>query len=205
MSTTEALRTQLDQLQTQYNLLEVENRRLREGNAQQAEVLELEHELEETRWENVQLSQTIVTIETKLGEQEEQTGTQTEELEKSVEALTCEAATLRAQLDAMTVELADGKRKAAQAISRADAAEEYATRLDGELDCFRRGSELERLQAVAEKTRKWEAREARLDRQLDELERTESELAKERGGVKNTAAAAESTEVLKSNSYPCEC
>ena len=74
--------------------------------------------------------------------------------------------------------------------------------MEGELDHLQGGSELERLQAVAEETRKWEAREARLIRRLDELERTESELVKQRGGVKNTTAAAtteESAEVLKSN------
>ena len=115
MSTTEALRTQLDVLQTQYNLLEVQNRRLRDENPQQDEVLQLEHELDETRQENVQLSQTIVALEAKLGEQEEQTETWTDELERSVETLTCEATELRVQLDAMTVELADEKREVTQA------------------------------------------------------------------------------------------
>ena len=48
MSTTEALRMQLDQLQTKYNLLEVENRRLREEKPQHSEELDLERELTET-------------------------------------------------------------------------------------------------------------------------------------------------------------
>ena len=191
MSTTEALRTQLDVLQTQYNLLKVQNRRLRDENPQQDEVLQLEHELDETRQENVQLSQTIVALKAKLGEQEEQTGTWTDELERSVETLTCEATALRVQLDAMTVELADEKCEVTQATSRAETAEEYAKHLEEELDRLRRGSELERLQAVAEETRKWEAREAQLIRRVDELERDESKLEKEHEGVKNTAAATE--------------
>ena len=105
MSTTEALRTQLDELQVQCNLLEVQNWRLQDENPQQPEVLQLECELEETRHENVQLLQTIVIIEAK---QEEWTGTRTEELERSVENLTCEVTILKVQLDAMTVELTQG-------------------------------------------------------------------------------------------------
>ena len=98
-------------MQTQCNALEVQNRRLCDNNPQQAELLQLEREPKETRQENVQLSQTIIAIKAKLGEQEEQTGIRTDQLERSVEALTCEATALRAQLDAVKEELADEKRK----------------------------------------------------------------------------------------------
>ena len=66
MSTTEALRMQLDQLQIKYNLLEVENRSLREVRAEHLEELDLERELTETRQENVQLLKTITSLEAKL-------------------------------------------------------------------------------------------------------------------------------------------
>ena len=81
----------------QCNLLEEQNPRLQDENPQQAEVLQLERELEGTRHENVQLSRTIVTIEAKLKEQEEWTGTRTDKVERSVENLT-EA---KVQLDAI--------------------------------------------------------------------------------------------------------
>jgi predicted RNase H-like nuclease (RuvC/YqgF family) len=85
----------------------------------------------------VQLSQTN---EAKLGEQEEQTGTRTDELERSLEALTCEATELRVQLDAMTVEHVDEKREVTQAMSQAETVEECAKHLEEELDRLRRGS-----------------------------------------------------------------
>ena len=91
MSTTEALRMQLDQLQTKYNSLEVENRRLREERPQHSEELDLERELTETRQENVQLLQTITSLEAKLEEQERERGSEQG-------SLTCAAATMREQL-----------------------------------------------------------------------------------------------------------
>lgn len=59
MSTTEALRTQLDAVQTELYQLQVENRKLREADPQQAQLLDVEGELAQTREENVCLAQQI--------------------------------------------------------------------------------------------------------------------------------------------------
>jgi len=48
MSTTEALRTQLAALQTDYYALQAENRRFKEANPQQAEALDTERELQQS-------------------------------------------------------------------------------------------------------------------------------------------------------------
>ena len=69
MSTTEVLIMQLDQLRTQYNLLDAQNRRLREEQPQRAEELDLEGEITETQ-QNVGLVQTIATLEAKLEDRE---------------------------------------------------------------------------------------------------------------------------------------
>ena len=108
----------------------------------------------------------------------------------------------------MMVELTGEKREAAQAMNRAESLEEYVKRLEEELGRLRQGFELEKLQVVAEETRK-----ARLIRQLDELERASSpasKLEKEHGGVKNTAAAVDESSDCPSvirlvhTHYPCE-
>ena len=59
MSTTEALRTQLDALQREFYEVQAENRKLKEKNPQQAEAVELEQELSQSREENVQMAQEI--------------------------------------------------------------------------------------------------------------------------------------------------
>ena len=59
MSTTEALGTQLDALQTQFYEVQAENRRLREANPEHAQLLVVEDKLTQTREENVRLAQQI--------------------------------------------------------------------------------------------------------------------------------------------------
>ena len=190
MSAAEALRTKLDQLQTQYNFIEAENRKLREERPQQAEAIDLEREIMDTRQENLQLSQTIATLEAKLEEQET--------LRKSIQSLTHEAEVRRAQMEKSAAELAASQEEVARAATRAESAEAYvgamateltdskreteelqkqaetaqkrARSLEEELERLRSKFELETLRAVAEETRKWEAREDRLTRRLDELE-----------------------------------
>ena len=64
-------------------------------------------------------------------------------------------------------------------------AEEYAHELEGKLERTQQEMELERLRAVAEETRKWEEREARLVRRVEELEqqaKTVPELSGDAGG-----------------------
>ena len=79
MTSREALRTQLDAVQSERNTLEAENRRLKDDRLDQAAALELERELTETRQENVRLSQTIAALEERLAEQEQEAGARTEE------------------------------------------------------------------------------------------------------------------------------
>ena len=59
MSTTEALRTRLDVLQTEYYQLQPENKRLRETDPQQTQLVDVEGELAQTREEDVRLAQKI--------------------------------------------------------------------------------------------------------------------------------------------------
>ena len=68
------------------------------------------------------------------------------------------------------MKLAEEKNANSQARSRVEAAEECAKRQEADIETLWRESELERLRAVGEETRKWEAQEARLIRRLDELE-----------------------------------
>ena len=59
MSTTEALRTQLDTLRLQLYALETENRKLRDVHPERAEIMDMEEELRQTQKENVRLAQWI--------------------------------------------------------------------------------------------------------------------------------------------------
>ena len=59
MSTTEALRTQLDVLQSQLYVLEAQNRKLRDERPERAELVDIEEELKQIQEENVRLSQRI--------------------------------------------------------------------------------------------------------------------------------------------------
>ena len=189
MSTTEALRMQLDQLQTRYNLLEVENRRLRDEKPQHSEELDLERELTETRQENIQLLQTITSLEAKLEEPER-------EREGEQGSLTCAAATMREQLEAITTELAEEKHGSYQARGRAEAAED-AKRLEADIEMLQQESELEKLRAVGEETRKWEAREARLVRWLDKLEGGAADGELPRAGAREDPSSTATTDCLR--------
>lgn len=55
----EALRTQMDTLKREMGQLEMENRRLREGNPDQEWLLELEAELEQSRAEITHLTERL--------------------------------------------------------------------------------------------------------------------------------------------------
>ena len=98
----------------------------------------------------------------------------TQELERSVEALTAETETLRHEQSVRMAELQEERMAQEQAARRAVEAEKYAKQLEAQLDQTQRDAQLERYHAVAEETRKWEAREARLVRRVEELERAVS-------------------------------
>ena len=102
---------------------------------------------------------------------EEGTKERTAELDQSVESLTHEAASLRRQLEEMTATVAESQSELRAATARAEEAEDYNRRL--EVDCERaeREAELGVYRAVAREMQKWEERETRLVKRVDELER----------------------------------
>ena len=168
MSTTEALRTQLDALQAECNALTVENRRLREEHPTEAKELDLEQELVATREENVRLSQIITRLESTREVQEEK---ETAELKRSISSLTCEAEELREKLGDAVERLAEEHTALACMQSWTEVAETHMRELESDVQKERMEAELRELRKVAEERRKWEEREARLVRRIDQLEK----------------------------------
>ena len=100
MSMTEALRTQLDALQREFNKTQAENIKLKEENPDGAAVLELEGELSEMQAENVRLAQ-------QLGKAQER-ATELEAAQAKQAAAVDEATTgMRAEIDDLRQRLAD--------------------------------------------------------------------------------------------------
>ena len=91
MSTTEALRTQLDALQVERNRLMAQNRKLQDKQPERASAVDMEGELTETQEENVRLAHTV----TQLEAEQERRGRETAQEREALEALTHEAAALR--------------------------------------------------------------------------------------------------------------
>jgi len=85
-----------------------------------------------------------------------------------------EAEIARKALEEAREELRETQAGLECATTRAERAEEYGHRTGEQLERVRQEAQLEKLQAVAEETRKWEAREARMVRRLEELERERS-------------------------------
>ena len=179
MSTTEALRTQLDALQRQFYEVQAENRKLKEQNPQRAEMLELE-ELAQTREENVRLAQEISELRER-GQQE----TQISEIELSETnaRLESEIGVLRRTLCEKSEELSSKEAALEREKQRTKSAEEDMQELQETLDRVQCGLELERLRAVAAETWKWEEREARLVRRVEELERQAMTIPELSGGA----------------------
>ena len=176
MSATEALRTQLDALQVEHNSVLAENRKLRDARPEQAREVDLECELEETREQNVNLSREIAQLEATRDEVEGRVA----ELQESARALTREAAELRERLAGAQTEVEEARGKVARV-------EGYCRELENEHGRSQAEQELESFRAVARETRKWEERETRLVKRVEELEqgaavRPVSTGAKGRGG-----------------------
>ena len=166
MSTTEALRTQLDTLQLELYALEVENRKLRDERPERAELVDIEEELKQTQEENVRLSQRI----SELGQAQEASGgasgtpsPEAGQLQENLTRLEEETAALRWQRAQQAHELEEEREGRKELEARVERAEEATQRLRTE-------AELERLRAVAEETKKWEEREARWVQRLQELQ-----------------------------------
>ena len=177
----EALRTQLDALKTDMNVLEAENRRLKEDRPEQATALETKRELAQSREENDRLMQEIGQLKA-LYEQLLR-GTQEAEAEtlpmsEHCSALENEVSELKTNLEKERGRHADQselvsslREERAGANKHAEALDERCEQLEHEAQRRQRDAELELYRAVAEENRKWEARENRLVRRLEELEK----------------------------------
>ena len=169
MSTTEALRTRLDVLQTELYQLQTENRRLREAEPEKAQLVDVEGELAQTREENVRLAQQISklswsTIDEEARLEEER------DLKETIARLEDEAADREWQLDSYEGRLGVARADLETTTAKALEAEWSAGRAEERLHYAQEKAELDRLRAIADETRKWEEREARLVRRLEELE-----------------------------------
>ena len=170
MSTTEALRTQLDALQTEFHKIEAENRKLKDKNPQGAEALELERELTETQAENVRLAQLLSEAQSNAASDSEKSGEGLSEAHARISELETETEELRRQLAEKSTQLVDTAEAVERATQELERAEAYRRELEGTSSEACREAELELYRAVAAETRKWEKREERLVRRVEELE-----------------------------------
>ena len=181
MSTTEALRTRLDALQT------AENRRLREAEPEKAQLVDVEGELAQTREENVCLAQQISELRWSTVDEEARLEEE-RDLKETMARLEDKAADRERQLDSYEARLGVARADLETATARALEAERSAGRAKERLDYVQEKAELDRLRAITDETRKWEEREARLVRHLEELEQ------EARAGKRLRAEVSASTE-----------
>ena len=216
--TLEALRTKLDSLVWENSQLEIENRRLRESNRDQAAMVDLEAELERSKEDTVHLTEQLGCLEQKLSAALQRE----DDLRQRVEAAEGQPKTMQPE-EQIVQELETAKRDVHMARSRAAESEDQAKKLaeslaretarvrelESELDHQReiairleQDAELQRYRMLEGETRKWEAREERLVEQLARM-REELRVAKvERGedhvaqrGVDSSAGDAVQREV----------
>ena len=184
MSTTEALRTQLDALQSDYNRIEAENQRLREANSLETAVIELEKELVQSQEENVRLVQELNRLQEESAHLDDDRRAAhvgiVEELRAAVEtmggleetitAMGGETTQLKVALVEKETQLETERTARQQATRRAESAVEVLVCLGEELEAARTAAELGKLRAITEENKEWEKREARLLRQIEDLE-----------------------------------
>ena len=159
MSATETLRAQLATLQTDYCALQAENHRLQEAISQQAEALENERELQQSREENVHLAQVISELKSSREQLEGHGELRIQELEGVVATLTAEDETQPRKLQEQETELADTQAALERVRRRVKEAEQHAADLDKQLERLQNSAQLEQYRAVAKEARKWEVRE----------------------------------------------
>ena len=182
----EGLRTKLDGLQWEVNRLEVENRRLREGDAEASARVDLEGELERSKAELAQMAARVEESAAQAADQAqaaERRARETEELAGHQEQALEEIRTrLQETVEELRVERREStavRNTLAASEERSGALEEELARLEDELRTKseevgrqRAALELERYRWMEETTKKWEARESRLLDQLDKMGRT---------------------------------
>ena len=179
----EGLRTRL---QWEVNRLEVENRRLREGDAEAGARVDLEGELERSKAELAQMAARVEESAAQAADQAqaaERRARETEELAGHQEQALEEIRTrLQETVEELRVERREStavRNTLAASEERSGALEEELARLEDELRTKseefgrqRAALELERYRWMEETTKKWEARESRLLDQLDKMGRT---------------------------------
>ena len=199
MSTTEALRVQLDALQTEYYALQTENRRLREAQPEQANLADLEAQ---TREENVKLVQEVSQLSrrdrSETDADRETCEAELGELRRTIATLEDEVSEVREGLEKQDGELREKGEELVRAVARAERAEECVRRLEESFDRVRKDAELERYRAIAEETHKWENREARLIQRIEQLEREGVVATSDGGEDATTAVTAGNGQVLTS-------
>ena len=182
----EGLRTKLDGLQWEVNRLEVENRRLREGDAEASVRVDLEGELERSKAELAQMAARVEESAAQAADQAqaaERRARETEELAGHQEQALEEIRTrLQETVEELRVERREStavRNTLAASEERSGALEEELARLEDELRTKseevgrqRAALELERYRWMEETTKKSEARESRLLDQLDKMGRT---------------------------------
>lgn len=154
MSQTEALRTQLDTLRLKLQQLEVENLRLQDSNPDEAKLVNVQAELQEAHSERAELK------------------CEFEEATKELQQICVVHNQLLAdsRADQQARERLQEEMSSRQC--RGEELEEKYSELEQKLGKARRSAELELLRAVNLEREKWEAREARLVKQLEGLERS---------------------------------
>ena len=190
--TTEALRTQLDTLRIEKQRLEVENAKLRDGYPEAAERLDSETEAARLQKENESVQQDLQHMR-ELYEQSlrdlQASSDAASDWEQKVGSLEKELTGVRqhGRKDLETLQGAyDEQQRQCQQL------EVHTRRLEEEAIQAAEGAELERYRAVEAERQKWEAREDRLVRQLEELQkRCEASSLEREGSPQSSGRASE--------------
>ena len=180
----EGLRVQVDSLKWEKAQLEVENRRLKEDNPEQAALVEAEEELTRSKEEIEHLTERLTKVP-RLEQQLTEALQQAQQFKQQLESLASESAGLQ-EAERLRAELMRARHNADEARGRATASEsrarDLAERLDKEaeqraaiqLECdrlretmtqFQTNAELQQYRALDQGRRKWKAREERLTEQ----------------------------------------
>ena len=174
----------MDTLKREMGPLEIENRRLREGNPDQEKLLELEAELEKSKEEIAHLTEQLGQLPC-LEQQLSEALAQGEQLRQELQAR-CRETDEQEGKKQLRESLAQAESDAAESRSRLKEIEAQATHLATELEHreeellrVQKDTELQIYRAVDTERQKWEKREERLIEQISllqaQLRSTESE------------------------------
>ena len=191
----------MDTLKREMGQLEIENRRLREGNPDQEKLLELEAELEQSKEEIAHLTERLGELP-RLEQQLSEALAQGEQLRQELQATYREADEREGEKQ-LRENLAQAESNAEESRRRLEEIEAQATRLAAELEHreeellrAHKDTELQIYRAVDTERQKWEKREERLIEQISllqtQLRSSETEKYRdERGGVSQVTIATE--------------